>query len=187
MPMSHAQELILAIQTNNPSRLRAVIDQLQRKANLEVAHISNNMDRAVARPKYVNDRLPGTLDLTALHVAAKLYATHCSNERLAGIYNEMVADLLEAGAAPSLEIGAVRGKRMVAGVEAITIIKHGLTVAEVCEGKLPPALMESLRIGAEEQAIYERMNRHQSTIRREETRVTEWRAKKAEREAAMAA
>lgn len=139
--MNHAHTLILAIQSCEPDRLRQVIAQLDALADQEVSHLVKPEERALARRSKINDRVPDLLGLTALHVAAKAYSAHLTDPMLARVFNEMVQDLLDAGASPYAEVGATYKRRWIGGEEIMGVEVPGQTVAEVCEGRLPPALM----------------------------------------------
>lgn len=136
----HARTLIEAIQSLRPERLAQVIADLERQADLEVASL-DPIERAWKRRNLVNDVLPG-LGLTALHVAARAYVAHRNPQdmKLARVFNNMVRQLLTAGANPAIAIGTTYKKQVVAGHTVFTIDNPGRTVAEVCEGKLPPSL-----------------------------------------------
>lgn len=147
--MSYARELIDAIQSCSTQRLRQAIAQVQSDADKAVSHLPA-VDQAWARQTRnpVNDALPG-LGLTALHVAAKAYSAHAHDRALAGVFNQMVRMLLSAGASPFVEVGAVYQEKWVRtqGADgqieerrAVAIKQHGLTVAQVCQGRVPPAL-----------------------------------------------
>lgn len=132
---SHAPQLVIAIQSCIAGRVRAVIAQLKALAEDEVKHLKGS-DRLWSRKNYVNDRLSGDLDLTALHLAAKAYSAHTKDRNLASVFNEMVGDLLAAGADPWLEVGARSSPCRGLGLNKT----QGQTVVEVCEGRIPPAL-----------------------------------------------
>lgn len=101
-----------------------------------------NLRRAIAQFKdQVNDELPD-LGVTALHVAAKAYATHTHDRVLSGVFNLMVRMLLGAGASPFAEVGTTYKARLLGTAKVQGVDSRGLTVAEVCEGKMPPALKE---------------------------------------------
>lgn len=168
---SHAQELILAVQTCIPGRLRAVIEQLDLLAQAEIQHLPE-AERLWKRKSYVNDRLPG-MGLTALHLAAKAYSAHTHDPKFAAAFNEMTRDLLAAGASPFLLIG---GKG-----------EEGMTVAMVCDGKLPPALTEWL---SENSAAATRTRpsaqTHAITVQRKNSRMEEVRETKRKKKNALA-
>lgn len=170
--MSHAQELINAVQSCQVDRLRAVIDQLNRLSDAEVAHLDGN-DRLWARKSYLNDQLEGPLDLTALHVAAKGYAAYKHDSRLASIFNEMVAVLLEAGASPWVEVGATVVARPHGNQR-----NPGKTVPEVCEGKMPPALSEWIAKECNDLLSDRSTARHAVTKVAEVTRMDKWKERK---------
>lgn len=133
--VSHAPQLVSAIQSCSPGRVRSVIAQLKALADYEVKHLTGS-DRLWALKNHVNDRLSGELDLTALHLAAKAYSAHTKDRNLASVFNEMVGDLLAAGADPWLEVGAKSNPCRGLGLNKT----QGQTVVEVCEGRIPPAL-----------------------------------------------
>lgn len=176
--MSHAQELITAIQTGIPGRLRAVIEQLSRLSDDEVKHLEGSQ-RLWSRKNYVNDRLPGGLDITALHLAAKAYSAHASDARLAAVFNEMVSDLLAAGALPWLEVGSKPIKETLGGRE-MARMSMGQTVLEVCEGKLPPALSTWIIANCDDNAGIKGFSeqKHEATIRHREAAVVAWRERR---------
>lgn len=134
--MKPAQELINAIQSGHPHRLRAVIEKLQRQAGIDLSQVDLQF-RHSYKGNPVNDRLPG-MDITPLHVAAKAYSAHAHDPLNSWIFGEMVRDLLNAGANPIAVMG--RTSRMARSGYGVVEAEEGLTVAEVCEGKLPPAL-----------------------------------------------
>lgn len=181
--MSHAQELITAIQTCVPGRLRAVIEQLGRLSDDEVRHLPTK-EQGWERKNYINDRLTGSLEITALHLAAKAYAAHSSDELLAAAFNEMVGDLLAAGASPWLEIGGRKYKQVVDG-RVIVRITPGQTVAEVCEGRMPPALTAWLAATCDNTSTTKGSadKKHPSTLRQQKAKVAAFRKKREEREA----
>ena len=181
--MSHAQELITAIQTCVPGRLRAVIDQLNRLADDEVRHLSGS-ERLWARKNYLNDRLPGGLDITALHLAAKSYSEHASDPYLGPVFNEMVSDLLSAGAMPWLEMGAKPIKVMVGGVYQ-SRMGMGQTVLEVCDGKVPPALTAWVANHCNDNSYIKGFvpKKHETTVRHREACIAAWRERKSKGEA----
>lgn len=133
--MNYAPRLLAAIQTAEPDRLRALL--------AEIARCPGNPPAGEdAHP--VNHRLADPLGLTALHLAAKAYSVHANDPRLADVFNTMVADLLEAGANPLMEMGARWGWTWVGSERIWGIVQRGMTVAEVCERRLPPALQREM-------------------------------------------
>ncbi|MFY2764338.1 hypothetical protein [Arenimonas sp. MALMAid1274] len=181
--MSHAHELITAVQSCQPARLRAVIAQLQRLADANVKHLRGS-ERHWQRKTYLDDRLPGPLDLTALHVAAKGYAAHADDPTLAQVFDTMVQDLLEAGASPWLEVGA---KQLCGGLEgkALMTFAAGKTVAEVCDGRMPPSLSAWFAARVSENHVGRSL--HATTKQRTEERLKAWRECKRLRDEAKAA
>lgn len=133
--MNYAPRLIAAIQTAEPDRLRALLAEIAQIPNCPPAGDD-------AHP--VNHRLADPLGLTALHVAGKAYAVHADDTRLGDVFNTMVADLLEAGANPLVEMGVKRGWTWVGSERIWGIVGPGMTVAEVCERRLPPSLQKYL-------------------------------------------
>jgi hypothetical protein len=175
--VSHAQKLINAIETCEPQRVRTVIAQLQRLAQEEVEHLAPG-DQYWERRCYINDRLPGSLGLTALHVAAKAYASFHQDAALAAVFDTMVADLLDAGAVPWLEVGAQGVCRSSRG-EPMVVAVPGKTVLEVCEGRVPPSLakwftMKCDAMGAPQACP---VQRHASTVKHHKKSLTAWRAR----------
>lgn len=136
---THAETLIAAVQSGDPSQVRAVLAHLQRLAEKAIRRLPAK-ERQWARRSYVDSRLPGPLGLTALHVAAKAYGAYRHDPNQAQAFDAMVADLLAAGACPWVEVGA-RGARVLANGECIFVASHGRTVVEECQGRLPPSLM----------------------------------------------
>ena len=182
--MSHAQELINAIQSCQPQRLRAVICQLQGLAQADTSHLKRDDDRRWGKKCYINDRLTGALDLTALHVAAKAFSANTADQRLSKVFDEMVRDLLEAGANPWLEIGVRKKLRDGLGTSSIST---GKTVVEVCEGVLPPALQDWIQDHCDARSTH-RFNvaTHSTTHAREESELAIKRAKAAQTQAQAA-
>lgn len=176
--MSHAQELITAIQTCNPGRLRAVIERLNLLADDEVKHLAGT-EKAWARKNYINDRLPGGLDITALHLAAKAYSAHASDKTLGPVFNEMVSDLLAAGAMPWLEVGSKPVKEKVGATTKIRMTM-GQTVLEVCEGKMPPALTEWVAANCDDNATIKGFcaTKHEATTKHRDKKISAWRERK---------
>jgi hypothetical protein len=187
--LSHAHELITAVQSCQPARVRAVIAQLQRLAEAEVQHL-NGSQRHWQRKTYLDDRLPGPLDLTALHVAAKGYAAHADDPTLAQVFDTMVHDLLAAGASPWLEVGA---KELRGGLEgkALMTFVPGKTVAEVCERRMPPSLSvwfaERCLERHNQSRQHGRLGLHATTKQRTDERLKAWRECKRLRDEAKAA
>lgn len=122
-----AMKLIEAIQSCDPSQLSKLIATL---------------GSANDREAQVNSTVPNMQGLTALHVAAKAYSAHSQDAKLAPIFNEMVRLLLEAGANPVMSVGTTYRKQVVAGFEVLSVVNPGQNVIQVCEGRVPPALLE---------------------------------------------
>lgn len=179
--MSHAHKLIAAIETCEPERLRAVIAQLQRLAQEEVEHLAPG-DQYWERRCYINDRLPGSLGLTALHVAAKAYATYHQDPALANAFDTMVSNLLDAGAVPWLEVGAQGVSRSSRG-EPVVVAVPGKTVPEVCEGRIPPSLAKWFAVQREEMGAPHTclVRQHASTVTHQKKNLTAWRERHSDR------
>lgn len=171
--MKPAQELINAIQSCQPHLLRAVIEKLQRQAGVDLSQVELRL-RHVVKGNPVNDRLP-SMDITPLHVAAKAYAAHVDSPLHAWIFGEMVRDLLNAGANPVAVMG--RTSRMARSGWGVVEAEEGLTVAQVCEGKMPPALADFFAEHCDDNATMkiDAPERHQLTIRLERERLAKWR------------
>lgn len=157
--MTPVQQLIQAIQSCSCEQLRQVICNLEEESDQEVRRMQKG-DRLWARRSKIDDRMPG-LGLTALYVAAKAYSAHSQDPKLAQVFDQMVASLLVAGASPFVAIGATYRTRMVPVMskhsdpeigtflggqklgerEETIVVNPGRTVVEVCEGKLPPSLV----------------------------------------------
>lgn len=121
-----AHILISAIQTCEPAKVAEAIEQAQTAARIKWDELPHDVQRGLM-PNPVNAAMPGMAGLTALHVAARAYAAHEHDPKLAAAFNAMVQLLLDAGANPWLAVGAKVGD-------------PGQTVAQVCQGKQPPAL-----------------------------------------------
>lgn len=175
--MSHAKTLIAAIETCEPRRLRAVIARLEDLAQAEVEHLAPG-DQYWERRCYINDRLPGSQGLTALHVAAKAYASFHQDPALAAVFDTMVADLLHAGAVPWLEVGAQGVCRSSRG-EPMVVAVPGKTVLEVCDGRVPPSLARWIARNCEQSGASQAplIAVHPSTRERREKERTAWRAR----------
>lgn len=180
--MSHAQELITAIQTYNPGRVRAVIEQLNCLSDDEVKHLTGS-ERQWTRKNYINDRLPGGLDIAAIHLASKAYSAHTSDPSLAVVFNEMVKDLLEAGADPMQEVGKKTIKKMMGGHEVVTLVP-GQTAAELCEGRLPPALKQWFAENCDSNKAMTGFDfkKHHSVIAHRNAKLAAWQERKRQRE-----
>lgn len=181
--MTPAQQLINAIQSSQPHRLRAVIETLQRQAGIDLSQVERQL-RHTYSDNPVNDRLPG-LDITPLHVAAKAYSAYANDPLHAWIFGEMVRDLINAGANPVAVMGRTSrlGRNGYDAVDA----EEGLTVAQVCEGKLPPALAAFFAKHCDDNATMkiDAPDKHEHMLKLEEERLAKWRMRKAKRQQAQ--
>ena len=159
--MNAAQELINAIQSCKPGLLRLVIARLQRQAGIDLSRVEPAARHRI-KHNPVNAQLAQVMNLTPMHVAAKAYSAHEQDPDLASAFSEMVEDLLAAGANPWIE--ATR--------------PHG-TVAEVCEGRLPPALAQFFEDHCDDRRTSkqdaELIRLHPTTVARIEARREAWR------------
>lgn len=166
--MNTAQELINAIQSLKPGLLRIVIARVQRQAGFDLSSLEPAARHRI-RGNPINARLEGVMDLTALHVAAKAYSAY-RNSHLAPIFNEMVAMLLEAGANPWLEAGKATDSRFE---------PQGLTVAQVCERHIPPALAAFLEAHCDDNRTSKQdanlIRLHPTTVARNQKRLEAFR------------
>lgn len=90
---------------------------------------------------WLNGQLPGT-GISALHVAARLYSLNHRDAVRSEKFNAMVEILLTNGASPALAMGKTYRKGTLGPNRIIVTSNPGKTVAEVCDKKFPPALVE---------------------------------------------
>jgi hypothetical protein len=174
--VNHAQILINAVQSCDPQQVEAAITTLNALSDARVAHLKGS-ERLWNRRSHINDRLPGPLDVTALHVAAKAYAVHHQDLALAAVFNEMVANLLAAGAMPTLEVGARDMRHRVNGHETFDVVR-GQTVVELCDGHLPPALKAWCEEHwSDDKTVKPYIKSHPITVRRDQVRVAQHRVR----------
>lgn len=120
--------------------MQQVIARLKQIAEDEVAALKASKEQRWVRKNYVDSPL-APLGLTALHVVCKAYSVHHADMHLGGLFDQMASDLLDAGANPYIEIGATyRPQSNRQGDMVLALDKHGQTVAEVCNGIVPPSL-----------------------------------------------
>ena len=137
---SYATDLINAVQSCNARNLQQVIARLKQIAEDDVTAQKTRKDQRWVRKNYVDSPL-APLGLTALHVVCKAYSVHHGDKHLAGVFDQMASDLLDAGANPYIEIGTkYRPQSNCQGDMVLAVDKHGQTVAEVCNGIVPPSL-----------------------------------------------
>ncbi len=187
--MKPVQQLIQAIQSCDCRKLREAIAELEQNREQETVDVEP-INKAWAKRSLIDDRLTG-LGLTALHVAAKAYSAHSQDPQLAQVFNDMVQDLLKAGANPFITIGARYRTRTVAVMNKIeggeignfyggkkigetqeqVLVDPGLTVIEVCEGKVPPALAQWFVDNIDEinraKVLHDQVEKHSTTKIRE--------------------
>lgn len=171
--MNTAQELIQAVQSLNPATLRAVIAKHQNLLGFDFSQVElGARHRYPANP--VNARINGRLDLTALHVAAKAYSAYRHKPHMAKAFDDMVQILLEAGANPYIEAGKAKGS-MFDGFSC----GAGLTVAQVCDGHLPPALASFIGEHCDDNKTNQHdadlIRLHPTTVARTEARIAAFR------------
>ena len=176
--MTHAQTLIAAVQSGDPAQVRAVLAHLEHLADKH-AQTLPLADRGWARPSYVDDRLPGDLGLTALHVAAKAYGAFLDNPAQAAAFDAMVADLLAAGASPWAEIGA-RGVRTTPLGQPLMAAVPGRTVPQECGRRLPPSLVRWIAEHCDDRgtAVSNGVALHSTTVVKNAARVQAWRERR---------
>ncbi|KGM54809.1 hypothetical protein N799_08645 [Lysobacter arseniciresistens ZS79] len=144
--------LIEAVQTANPEQLREAIAWQAKLIDKEQDELAARLDTAIAsrrgeereeacsllgrsRKTYVDDGLVSCMGITALHVACGNYVLHKEHRAQ---FNEMIRDLLEAGANPCRAAGRKVANRAGHWVE----VDPGKTVSEICRGNMPPALTD---------------------------------------------
>lgn len=175
--MSHALTLINAIQTCDRQQLRRAIRQVQAQAALDDANKKRRKNMRSILPNYINDKLAGALDVTALHVAAKAYSQHAHIPHLARVFNEMVSDLLEAGASPGATVGARYQMRQCGAKMLPVCVDPGQTVAQVCGCNMPPSLANwfALQVNDNLSEAAAKVARHEATRKWEQQRVNQFR------------
>ena len=140
-----AADLIQAVQSCKPELLGQTIQRIEDEAEWEWMESYTDPKRGggseVARKINYIDSTFGPMGLTALHVAAKGYATHTQD--YGDIFNEMIRMLVEAGADPCLAFGQRREMRPIAGIQVPVLTNPGRTIAEECKGRLAPALLDA--------------------------------------------
>lgn len=88
--------------------------------------------------------------ITALAVACKLYSLAVRTEpEQAEQFAYMAAALLRAGADPQVCIGRKKGLRFIPwsnnpSQRELVVVEPGMSLAEACEGRLPPAVRRRL-------------------------------------------
>lgn len=125
------EKLISAIQAEDVEAFRTLVQ------NITAAGLA-----AGAYPGlWLNGQLPGS-GISALHVAARLYSLNYRDSVRSERFNGMVEILLTNGASPTLGMGKTYRKGTLGPNRIIVTNNPGKTVAEVCDKKFPPALVE---------------------------------------------
>lgn len=125
------EKLISAIQAEDVEAFRTLVQ------NITAAGLA-----AGAYPGlWLNGQLPGT-GISALHVAARLYSLNDRDSVRSEKFNAMVEILLTNGASPTFGMGKTYRKGTLGPNRIIVTKDPGKTVAEVCDKKFPPALVE---------------------------------------------
>lgn len=121
------QQLVRAVQSQSIRRLALILDEFKRTYPVEGL-----------RYPHINQPLP-QLDVTALHVASRAYAVFFTDAKKRETFNTMVGMLLDAGADYQLCQRSIT-KGFTHGKSYHRYEQDGVSVWELCEGRVPPAL-----------------------------------------------
>lgn len=126
--------LVYAVQSQSVKRLQAVLNTLG-----ELYRTEEDRARVLRAP--LKD-----MDVTAVHVAVRLFAVHHEDPHLRLVFNKMVGLLLEAGA----DYTSCHRTKLTTWVEGKRVdyfANDGITVFELCKGDVPPLLMAYIQEG----------------------------------------